>query len=172
MNFTEYIAITAILISFVALITPYLTFKRERKKSNEDIIFKEKIDAYKDICHKAHEIYTNFFDLVDKVQFYEGTSEEWEKKIPEYIGENYKVGFDFKKRVYQFVVLLPNEIFKKAEDLSEHFLGFVTTTTHCDAKSTIDAYDFLGNQLGELIELVRLDLNVDKLNIDLSKRIE
>jgi hypothetical protein len=172
MDFTKVLAYIAILISLVALVFTYLIFKRGRKKVNEDILFKEKIYAFKDICHRTHEIYTNFYDLVDKVHFIEGTSEEREWKVPEFIGEQSKDINDYKKRVYQFVILLPNDIFKKAEDLSKHFLGFVSSITESDSKSTVDDYDFLGNQLEELIELVRSDLKVDKLSLDLSQRIK
>lgn len=172
MEISNSIAMLAIVISIVALVVPYLTYKREEKQANQDIIFQEKVNAYKAITHESFTIYQNYFDLVNKVQFYEGTEDEWENTVLKEVTSFYHLSFDLKKSLYSYSVLLPSNIFKEAEELSESFLGFVTNATHCNSRIIIESYEHIGNKLYKLVDLIRKDLNVDVLNTELSNRIK
>lgn len=44
---SDIIAITATIISIFAFILTFLSYRRERSKSNQDLLYQEKISAYK-----------------------------------------------------------------------------------------------------------------------------
>lgn len=170
MESPELLALFAVLVSILALIVPYLTFRREKKQANQDILFQEKINAYKDIARRSFNLYRDYFDIVDKVQFYEGTKEEWEKTFREEIFPQFMISEEFKKQLFTYTVILPNNIFKVAEHLSEDLLAFITSASHCDNEIIINGYDHIEREIFELIDLIRKDLNTDSLNMELLKR--
>lgn len=172
MTSSEKISILALGISLIALLITYLTFKREKKKANQDLLFQEKINAYKDISFLGNKIYREFFDVVNNVQFYEGKAKKWEKEFLEFSGDFYAKSFEFENIVSKHMVIIPSKIYDACSEFSFVLTQFVTTAGHCDNEIIINGYDKLGFKLEELIELIRTDLNADKLNLELSKRIK
>jgi len=169
---SEKISLLALGISLIALLITYLTFRRGKKKANQDLLFQEKINAYKDISYLGNKIYREFFDLVNNVQFYEGDEKKWEKEFLKFSGDYYGKSFEFENTVSKYMVIIPSKIYDTCFELSFMLTHFVTTASHCDSEIIGNGYDNLGIKLDNLIELIRVDLNVDKLNLELSKRIK
>lgn len=172
MTTSENIAFIAVGISILALLISFLTYRREKKKVNQDLLFHEKINAYKEISFLGNKIYEDFFDIINLVQDFEGTRKEWDKKYIKFSGNFYDQTFEFQNLLSKYMVILPNKIYKSVEEYSMNLMSFVTIASHNDNSLIIDVYDKLGDQLKVMIELIRYDLNVDNLNIGLSRRIK
>lgn len=171
MTYSEYFSIIAITISLSAIIISYLTYRREKKQANQDILFQEKLLAYKEISFFANKLHSDFYLIVEIVQDFEGSEKDWEQKFDSYSSQYYKQAFDFRKSLSMYMVLFPNKIYLQIEEFAMNSVGFVTSSSHGKSDITIDSYDKLENQLYNIIDLIRSDLNVDNLNIELSKRL-
>lgn len=172
MTSSEIISILAIGFSMVALMISYLTFRREKKKANQDLLFQEKINAYKEISYLGNKVFREFFDLVNNVQFYEGKPENWEEEFLNFSGSYYVKAFEFENTLAKHMVVIPNIIYEVCSEFSFILTQFVTTSAHCDSEIIGEGYEKLAIKLETLIELIRTDLNVDKLNLELSRRIK
>ncbi len=172
MTSSEKISLIALGLSLIALLITYLTFQRDKKKANQDLLFLEKINAYKDISYIGNKVYREFFDVVNNVQFYEGKPENWEKEFLKFSGIYYSKAFEFENTVSKHMVIIPSQIYNVCEELSFILTQYITTASHCDSEIIGNGYDKLGIKLEKLIEIIRIDLNSDKLNLELSKRIK
>ncbi|MFI1770185.1 hypothetical protein [Thalassobellus citreus] len=172
MTLSENIALIAVGISLLAFLISFLSFRREKKKSNQDLLFQEKINAYKEISFLGNKTYGDFFDIINLVQEFDGTKKEWDKKFVKFSDDYYDQAFEFQNLLSKYMVVLPNKIYKSVNDYSMNLMGFVTISGHNDSELIIDGYDRLGDHLKIVVELIRADLNVDKLNVGLSKRIK
>lgn len=172
MKASENIALIAVGISIFAFLVSFLTFRREKKKVNQDLIFQEKLNAYKEISFLGNKIYGDYFDIINLIQEFEGSSKKWEKKFLKFSNNYYDQAFEFQNLLNKYMVILPSNIFKSVEEYSMNLMGFVTVSSNCNNEIIIDSYDRLGNHLQNIIELIRIDLNADKLNLELSKRIK
>ena len=172
MTLSENIAIIAIGISLFAFLISFLSFRRDKKKANQDLLFQEKLNAYKEISFLGNKIYGDFFDLINLIQEFEGKPEKWEKRFVKFSDQYYDQAFEFQNLLNKYMVILPNKIFKSVEDYSMNLMGFVTVTGSGNNEIIIDSYVRLGDHLQIIIELIRKDLNADKLNVELSKRIK
>ncbi|AWA31101.1 hypothetical protein HYN48_13945 [Flavobacterium magnum] len=169
---SDIIALIASAISIFALLITFLNYRRDRNKTNQDYIFQEKVIAYKDLIYQASESYELLFQLVQEVQDYEGTNEDWVSFYEKECGNYYKLGYDFQKVVFRCIPILPNDIYLRLDEFSHESIHFVTSAFHKNAELTITAYDNLELTLKKIIELIRIDLKVEKLNVNLSKRLE
>lgn len=169
---SENIALIAVGISLLAFLISFLSFRREKKKANQDLLFQEKINAYKEISFLGNKIYSDFFDIINRVQEFDGTKKEWDKKFIKFSGDYYDQAFEFQNLLSKYMVILPSKIYESVENYSLNLMGFVTMSGHNDNEIIIDGYDRLGDQLKIIIKLIRADLNSDKLNVGLSKRIK
>ncbi|WP_333600412.1 hypothetical protein [Flavobacterium sp.] len=172
MTSSDNLAIFASVISIIALLIPFLSFRRERNKSNQDFIFQEKVLAYKDLIFQASQTYEQLFFLVEELQEFEGTKEEWEVAHGEECGRYYSLGYDFQKVIFRNIPILPNNIYKEMDSFSHEAIHFVTSAFNCNSNLTTTAYDNLEISLEKIIELVRIDLKVEKLNLNLAKRLD
>ena len=169
---SEYFSIIAILISLSAILISYFTYRREKKKANQDILFQEKLLAFKEISFLANKLHFDFYSLVEVVQDFEGNEKEWEEKFDKISNQYYEQAFDFQNLLSKYMILFPNKIYLKIEEFAMNSVQFVTSSSHGENEITINSHDKLENQLHNIIDLIRSDLNVDKLNIELSKRIK
>lgn len=168
---SDIIAVSASIISVLALLFTFLTFKRERNKTNQDFIFQEKIAAYKELIFQANQTYELFYQLVEEVQSYKGSEENWNDFFENECGLYYNLGYDFQKILFRYIPILPNKIYKEMDEFCTEIIFFTTSSYHCNAHITSEAYDKLEITLQKIISLVRTDLNSDRLNIVLSKRL-
>jgi hypothetical protein len=166
------ISVIAVCISCLALVVPYLSYKRETRKSNQDLVFAEKITAYKEITIASHRVHLELFDLVNKIQFNNKDNPNWQQEFSQMSNSWYAKGFDFKELIYKYVSILPRDIFKKSENLSMSFVGFVTMAFHNDNDMTINGYEENEKKLYELIDAIREDLKIDKIDFELSNRLK
>ncbi|WP_300567285.1 hypothetical protein [Flavobacterium sp.] len=172
MTSSDVTAFFAILISVLALLFTFLNFRREKNKINQDLIFQEKITAYKDLIFQANQTYELLYFLVEEVQSYEGTDKEWENNFDKVCGQYYNHGYEFQKLLFKYMPILPNEIYKEMDKFCTSTIGFVTSSFHCNSNATIQSYDNIEKKLHKIIDYVRTDLNVDKLNVVLSDRLK
>ncbi|MCH2218183.1 MAG: hypothetical protein MK076_08945 [Flavobacteriales bacterium] len=175
MTSSEKVAIIAVVISLLALIISYLSFLRERRKANKDLLFQKKINAYKEIAFLGSKVYNDYFDIINMVQDYEDNPNHirgWEEEFLRYSGTYYGKASEFKDLLSKYIVLLPNKIYNSIDSYSDHLFGFVTLSSHRDSKILSDSYDRLTDKFNDVVGLLREDINSDKLNISLSKQLK
>lgn len=172
MDNSDKISILALIISIGACLIAYFAFKRDKKKGNQDLIYQEKISAYKELMFSANKAYSRFYDIVNKVQFYEGKPEDWEDDFMKFSGTYFMMGYEFRDLLFKNMIVIPNHIFVEMDKLTIVLIGFVTSSAHCNTEITFQTYDKLGRKLKKITNLIRKDLNVEKLDDELAKRIK
>jgi len=161
----------AVFVSLLALIISLQSYRRERRKSNQDLLFQEKIKAYQEILFQANFAISQLFDLLNEVQNFELPKEEWEAKYQIICGNYYGIAEDFRGLLFRYIAVLPNKVFSNLDILAHKFTGFVTSATHCNSTISVESYDRIELQFNKVVDLLRKDLHVDKLNNGLSLRI-
>jgi hypothetical protein len=165
----DYLAVT---LSFFALIIAIQTYRQDKRKANQDLLFEEKMKAYQEIIFQARTITTSLFDLVDEVQFSELTKEEWEAKFQTISGQYYAMTFDYRNLLFRYITIIPNNVFSSLHDFSSRLTMFVTSSAHCNTEITVNSYDRIEHHSNQIIDIIRKDLHVDKLDRGLSSRIK
>lgn len=172
MTTSDIIAIFSLIFSILAIVFSIFIYLKDQKRNNQDQLFQEKLNSYKELMNTAKSTYSKFFDIVDYVQFFTGEKKQWEKKFQKYSGVYYGLAFEFKYCLSRNSFILQEQILSKLEELEFALIHFVTSSYHQDNEITFSAYESIGQQIEEIEELIRSDLNIKNLNKGLQKRIK
>lgn len=78
--------VITLLIATGALLISLIQTRRGRRQTNEDIIFHQKLQAYRDLIKSTYDFLDQSFSLLDELADFEGTKEEWvQTKMPEFL---------------------------------------------------------------------------------------
>jgi hypothetical protein len=159
-------------ISICALIVATLSYQRDRNKSNQDFLFQEKVLAYKELISHINFIFESFFDMMDEMLDHEGSTTKWEKfmnKESEYYDN---LVADLYKSIFKALPMIPSDIYKELIKFGQDSTQFIDSAFDKNEAVTVEAHEKLDKNLRNIINLVRKDLNVDKLNLSLSNRLK
>ncbi len=160
-------------IALTALVISLIQHRRSRRISNEDVIFKEKLNIYKILARKTAVYIERTYSIIEEQQDFEGTEEEWiehgaKKNFREFmISVN-----EFDSDLAEYSPVLPEAYIRKAQQLNEKMTRLLVNSYHFDNQILFDCYDQLIDLHNELINLSREDLHVDILQKSLKKRLE
>jgi hypothetical protein len=169
---SDLIAISAAVISVCALIISFLGYRRDRNKSNQDFIFQEKVAVYKELTFRANNILEDYYRLVDELQHFEGSEKEWVKFYEKEYDYYDKLVEKFHGSLFKSTPILPKKVYNEMWDFGQGAAHFLTSSFNGNADITIIAYDRLELSLMKNVNLIREDLKVEKLNINLSNRLK
>ncbi|AWH86303.1 hypothetical protein HYN59_14830 [Flavobacterium album] len=172
MTSSDIIALFATLISIFAFAITFLSYRRERSKSNQDLVFQEKIAAYKDLSRHANILFESFFDLVEDLQDHDGTKKQWTKHLEKECRAYDDQVTKFQEVIFESIPILPEKVYRELIEFGLESRHFITSAFNGDSLLTINAHDKLEKSLRNIIKLMRKDLNVDKVNINLKKRLK
>lgn len=172
MTSSDIIAITTTLISIFAFYIAFLTFRRDRNKLNQDFLFQEKVLAYKDLIFHINYIFESFFDMMDEMLDHEGSTRKWEKFLNKESKYYEKLIADLYKSIFKALPMIPSDIYKELINFGQASSQFIDSAFDKNETLTIEAHEKLDKNLRNIINLVRKDLNVDKLNLFLSNRLK
>lgn len=172
MTSSDIIAITTTLISIFAFYIAFRTFRRDRNKSNQDFLFQEKVLAYKDLIFHVNYIFESFFDLMDEMLDHEGSNIKWEKFLNKESEYYDSLVADLYKSIFRALPVIPSDIYKELITFGQDSTQFITSAFDKDEALTKQSHEKLDQSLRSVISMVRKDLNVDKLNVILSKRLK
>lgn len=169
---SDIIAILTAFISICALIVATLSYQRDRNKSNQDFLFQEKVLAYKELIFHVNFIFESFFDIMDEMLDHEGSTTKWEKFLNK--ESEYYDGLvaDLYKSIFRALPTIPSDIYKELIKFGQDSTQFIDSAFDKNEVLTIEAHERLDKNLRNIINLVRKDLNVDKLNLSLSSRLK
>lgn len=171
MNASNIISILSLLFSILAIIFSIFIYINDQKRNNQDQLFQEKLNSYKELMSIAKNTYSKLFDVVDYVQYFNGDPKEWEKRYQKFSGVYYGLAFEFKYCLSKNSFILQEQIFLKLKALELSLIHFVTSSSHQDSEISFEAYEDIGLQIEEIEELIKLDLNINNLNHGLKQRI-
>jgi len=172
MTSTDLIALLTALISVSALIIATLSYRRDRNKSNQDFLFQEKVLIYKELIYHVNHIFESFYNLVEDLQDYEGSIKKWEKYLGKESESYDDLVTELQNCIFKALPMIPSEIYKELIKFGQESTHFITSAFNKNELLTIEAHDKLEISLRNVIDLVRKDLNVDKLNVALSNRLK
>lgn len=172
MTLTDIIATSAVGISIFAFIISFLSYRRDRNKSNQDFIFQEKIKSYKEFTHRANKILEDYYKLVDDLKYFEGSEKEWVKFYEKDFDYYNKLVVKFYDSLFKTIPILPKIVYNEMWEFGQGISYFLTATSKGDIKITKTAYDRLESSLKKNVDLIREDLKVEKLNVHLSNRLK
>lgn len=172
MTSTDIIAILTTLISICALVVATLSYKRDRNKSNQDFLFQEKILVYKELIFHVNYIFESFYDLVGDLQDHDGSKKNWEKYLYKESEMYDSLVTELQNSIFRALPMIPSEIYKQLIEFGLESRHFITSAFNKDELLNIEAHEKLEKSLRDVINMVRKDLNVDKLNLALSNRLK
>lgn len=172
MTSSDLVAILTVLISLCALLVATLSFRRDRNKSNQDFLFQEKILVYKELIFHVNYIFESFYDLIEDLQDHDGSAKNWGKYLDKESVTYDNLVTEFQNCIYKALPMIPSEIYKQLIGFGLESRHFITSAFNKDEALTIEAHEKLEKSLRNVINMVRKDLNVDKLNIELSHRLK
>jgi hypothetical protein len=172
MTSSDIIAITTTLISIFAFYIAFLTFRRDRNKSNQDFLFQEKVLAYKELIYHVNFIFESFFDMMDEMLDHQGSTAKWEKFLNMESEYYDSLVADFYKAIFRALPMIPSDIYKELIKFGQDSSQFIDSAFDKNEALTVEAHEKLDKNLRNIIDLVRKDLNVDKLNLSLSNRLK
>lgn len=168
---SDIISLSTVIISIFALLIAILSFLRDRNKSNQDLLFQEKVLAYKELLVHVNYIFESFFDLMDEMQDHDGSNKQWEKFLNKESEFYDNLVADFYKSIFKALPMIPSDIYKQVIEFGQESTQLITSAFDKNEALTIRTHEKLEQSLKGVINLVRKDLNVDKLNIALSNRL-
>lgn len=172
MTSPDIIAILTVSISVCALVVATLSYRRDRNKSNQDFLFQEKVLAYKELIFHINSIFESFFDMMDEMLDHEGSTTKWEKFLNKESEYYEKLIADLYKSIFKALPMIPSDIYKELINFGQASSQFIDSAFDKNETLTIEAHEKLDKNLRNIINLVRKDLNVDKLNLSLSNRLK
>ncbi|WP_343534031.1 hypothetical protein [Pedobacter sp.] len=169
--------IITIAISVVALVYSIRSYKQSHKINNENILYQEKINAYKDIMYSLSDLLNTiqlYLQLTEEKIKQKALKEEDIEEISEFTDEIDDKVNEFDNVVKANSSILPNKILNKLDYLVFELF---------DVKPLIDlekyeipiyekSLDTFYEQAGILVDAFRKDLNTKALNQTLFKRIK
>ncbi|KQT29551.1 hypothetical protein ASG22_19700 [Chryseobacterium sp. Leaf405] len=168
---SDLLAILTVIISVCALIVATLSYRRDRNKSNQDFLFQEKVLAYKELLFHVNYIFESFFDLMDEMIDHEGSNKKWEKFLNKESEFYDNLVADYYKSIFKALPMIPSDIYKELIRFGQDSTNFITLTFDNNEDLTIEEHNKLEQSLRNVISVIRKDLNVDKLNVTLTKRL-
>ena len=171
MNTSDILSSVAIILSIASIILTFLNYNREKNKSNQDLLYQDKLNSYKELMFLANDCFAKLFDIVNKVQDNTYKKDLWEKKWHKFSGTYYSVGFNFQKHVQKNSLIIPEKIYNNLFEISNEFIGFVTSSYHCEVSITHNSYEYLSEHLFEIENMFKSDLKIDILEKGLKSRI-
>lgn len=172
MKSSDILAILTTIISIGAFIVATLSYRRDRNKSNQDFLFQEKVLVYKELIFHANYIFESFFDLMDELLDHEGSNKNWEKFLNKESEFYDNLVSEYYKHIFRALPMIPSDIYKQLIKFGQESTNFITSAFDKDETLTIAAQEKLEKSLKDIINLVRKDLNVEKLNVALSRRLK
>jgi len=172
MNISDIIAFFSLIFSILAVIFSFFIYVKDQKKNNQDQLFQEKLNSYKELMSIAKSTHSKFSDIIDYVQFFDGNEKQWEKKFLKYSGEYYGMAYEFKYCLSKSSFIFQEHILSKLKELEFSLIFFVTSSFHQDNEITFNAYDNIAYQIEEIEKLIKSDLNISNLSKGLEKRIK
>lgn len=172
------IDIITILIASAALICSILSYRQSHKINNENILYQEKIQAYKDIMYALSDL-LNTMDLYYDITYDKLEQKDLNKKdkneIRDFIDEIDEKTNEFDNNIKSNAAILPNKIIGKLEDLAYDLFDMeplIGDLHKSDLQNYDKSLDTFYDQAEKLVGLFRKDLNTKELNQDLFKRIK
>jgi hypothetical protein len=161
------------ILTTAALSLAFFNYKHSRKKDFQDKLYQLKLDAYKELNAKCYEAYKQLnsnswpFSEIYNIEI----ETEWDTFFVKEVSKLYHVGFELQELIYNHSHILPNEVIEAYNEFSNFCLGFVTKSAHYDTHLIVDSTGRLWGIYTELIDIIRNDLHIEKVNKDLFKRM-
>ncbi|AZA73770.1 hypothetical protein [Chryseobacterium indoltheticum] len=171
MTSSDIISITTVVISLGAFFIATLSYKRDRNKSNQDFLFQEKVLTYKELLFHVNYIFESFFDIMDEMLDHEGSNKKWGKFLNKESDFYDDLIADYYKSIFKALPIIPSNIYKELIQFGQESTQFINSAFDKDEDLTTKAHEELEKNLRNVISLIREDVNVDKLNVTLTKRL-
>jgi hypothetical protein len=167
------IQIIAIGLAILAWIVSFIQLRRSRRQNNEDIIFQNKIDVYRQIISQTYDFLQKSYFILDELPDFKGNKEEWtETKMPELYRQLNPMIDKMDSDFIGHVIFLPDDFIKKYNEFSFKCQRLLVEHYHFDNQVSIETYMTLTEMHNDLINEVRRDLHVDLLNEKLKYRLQ
>lgn len=167
------IQVIAIGLAILAWIVSFIQLRRSRRQNNEDIIFQNKIDAYRQIILQAYDFLQKSFFILDELPDFKGNKNEWtEKRMPELFRQLNPLIEKMDSDFIAQVMFMPDDFIKKYNEFSFKCQRLLVEHYHFDNQLSIDTYMKLTEMHNDLINEVRQDLHINLLNEKLKYRLQ
>lgn len=167
------IQIIAIGLAILAWIVSFIQLRRSRRQNNEDIIFQNKIEAYRQIILRTYDFLQQSYFILDELPDFKGGKKEWtEKKMPELYRQLNPLIEKMDSDFIGQVMFLPDDFTKKYNEFSFKCQRLLVEHYHFDNKISIETYTTLTEMHNDLINESRKDLHINLLNEKLKYRLQ
>jgi hypothetical protein len=167
------IQLIAIGLAVLAWVVSFVQLRRSRRQSNEDIVFQNKIEAYRNVVLLTYDFLQKSYFILDELSDFKGDEKKWvEQRMPEIFRQLNPLLDKIESDFIGHVVFLPEDFIKKYNDFSFKCQRFLVEHYHFDNKISIETYTTLTEMHSDLINQVRKDLHIDLLSEKLKYRLQ
>jgi len=176
---TLVISSIAVLVSGLAALFSFLTYRRNRKLENENHIFKLKIEAYSIILSELNTLINAFQKHLNKAKTFiskRNTNDLDEDNIDDSANEVDDLCFKFDDTIVSNSLILPENILRSLEKISKKIMNEETVDSLSENRN--EAFKRLDLMINEIIsdanklnDSMRKDIKIVELNLSLYKRI-
>lgn len=167
------IQIVTFTLAIAAWLISYTQLRRNRRQSNEDIVFNQKLECYRVIIKKSYDFLTDTFLLLEDLSDFQGTKEEWQnEKMPSLYRLYHPKIEEMDSIIKEYSFIIPEHFIEEFDNFILRCSRFLVEHYHFDNEHSIDNYDRLTDIHNEIINLTRQDLHINVLNRKLNYRLK
>ncbi len=182
----EYLKITIpTIISLFAAIFSFLTYKRNRRIENENYIFKTKQENYSKILYEIARIIDKIQEFIIEANNFQSTKDKLDDKDFDRISDQIDaladtiddMTFNLDNLIISNSLVFPKSILEKLEKLTDLMIDTILPGSYeknltIEIKKVDAALTEIINYSNSINDSMRIDLNIEELNLFLYKRLK
>lgn len=169
---TEIISIASFIIASGALTITILNFKRQRTIENENFIYKSKIEVYNNFTTEINRLIKCYQKAYVALTLHDnGSKVLTRQQLIELANQIDNCGYKLEDIFAENQLLLTESVSEKIESFIDDFIYRSNETTY-DAKLINDLLKDIYVDAQDLINIFRVDLNIDRINQSLFRRLK
>ena len=167
------IQLVALLLALLAWVISFIQLKRQRRQNNEDLVYSQKIDAYRQTILRAYNFLQESYVILEVLSDFEGDEQSWiETKMPELFRSLNPLIDQMDNEFIGCAIFLPEEFVKRYNDFSFKCQRLLVEHYQFDNAHSSATYEQLNSMHQELINAARQDLHIKVLNEKLKYRLQ
>jgi hypothetical protein len=168
----EALNIIPLVVALLALVVSFIQLRRTRRQTNEDIIYANKIEGYRQVVEQTYRFVNESYLLLDALSDFEGDKNAWiSERMPELYRQLNPLVEVMDSAFAKHVVLFPNAFVKLYNDFSFKSQRLLVEHYQFDAEHSHTVYMELTGLHNDMVNAVRHDLHIELLNEKLNYRL-
>lgn len=166
------IQLSGLFLAILAWVVSFVQLRRSRLQNNEDILFTNKIEAYKQTILSTYEFLQKSYFILEELPEFKGNKESWvDTRMPELFRLLNPVIDNMDNQFLGYAMFLPDDFVKRYNEFSFKCQRLLVEHYHFDNEVSSNTYSLLTEMHQDLVNAARKDLHIEVLNEKLRYRL-